>query len=145
MEFRLIDKNHQMWEEMIDYARKCSWKTADRLAELMEEDTFADWERLLVAVEGNQILGFCTLTRKDTYPELPYSPFIGFVYVTENERGHRLSEQMIEEGSRYLKRWGFEKVYIVTDHEGLYEKFGFDKCDRLERPNEAETVFSRDL
>ena len=30
----------------------------------------------------------------------------------------------------YLKSIGFEQVYIVSDHENLYEKYGFNVIDR---------------
>ncbi|MCC5896181.1 MAG: GNAT family N-acetyltransferase [Alkalibacterium sp.] len=145
MAFIFVDQHHYLWEDMINYAKRCSWKTADFLADLMQQKTFSDWERILVAVKGDEIVGFCTLTKKDTYPELPYSPFIGFVFVAEQARGDRLSEQLISEGSRYLKDCGFETVYIVSSHDGLYEKFGFVKIDTLEQGNEVETVFSKAL
>lgn len=145
MEFILINQYHYLWQHMITYSKQCSWKTADYLAELMQNNEFSDWERVLVAVNGDEIDGFCTLTKKDTYPKLPYSPFIGFLFVSEKARGNRLGEKLIEHGSGYLKDCGFDTVYIVSSHENLYEKFGFVKIDTLERINEVETVFSKEL
>ena len=34
----------------------------------------------------------------------------------------------------YLKTVGFDKVYIVSDHENLYEKYGFSVTDRKTAP-----------
>ena len=34
----------------------------------------------------------------------------------------------------YLKSIHFEKVYIVSDHENLYEKYGFNVIDRKIAP-----------
>lgn len=145
MDFELIDYHHKLWEELIAYTKNCSWKTAEKMGRLMQEKTFADWERVLVAVENGDIKAFCTLTKKDSYPELPYSPFIGFLFVSEEVRGNRLSGKLIEQGTSYLRGCGFKTVYIVSGHAGLYETYGFSKIDTLKRTNEVETVFSKDL
>jgi len=34
----------------------------------------------------------------------------------------------------YLKNIGYNKVYIVSDHENLYEKYGFRVIDRKMAP-----------
>ena len=63
----------------------------------MKENGFLPWERVLAACEGEEIVGFCTLSQKDELPEnLPYAPFIGFVFVEERYRGRRISEKMID-------------------------------------------------
>lgn len=145
MEFILIDQQHDLWGKLISYTKQCSWETADYLSELMQQNKFSDWERILVAKQEETIIGFCTLTRKDTYPKLPYGPFIGFVFVSEEYRGNRVSEQLLEEGCDYLKNNGFETVYVVSGHDGLYEKFGFAKIDTLEQVNEEGWVFSKSV
>lgn len=92
----------------------------------MRENRFQDWERVFAAAEDGEIVGFCTLTESD---ELPaghgLSPFIGFVFVDERHRGHRLSEWMIDAACGYARGLGYSKIYIVSDERGLYEKYGF--------------------
>jgi GNAT superfamily N-acetyltransferase len=39
------------------------------------------------------------------------------MFVDENYRGKRLSEQMINEVEKYAKTLNFEKLYIVSDHK----------------------------
>ena len=42
---------------------------------------------------------------------------------------------------------GFERVYLVSDHRGLYEKYGFAAVDAYPAPwdeEETETVFARE-
>ena len=42
----------------------------------------------------------------------------------------------------HLKGLGFDKVYLVSDHVNLYEKYGFVKIDEKEAPWGAmETIF----
>ncbi len=47
------------------------------------------------------------------------------MFIDEAYRGHRLSQKLIEYAMKYLKSIGFDKVYIVSNHENLYEKYGF--------------------
>ena len=58
------------------------------------------------------------------------TPYIGFVFVDEEYRGNRVSQQMIGYAIDYIKNVGSNKVHIVSDHENLYEKYGFRVIDR---------------
>ncbi|MDR0369928.1 MAG: GNAT family N-acetyltransferase [Candidatus Peribacteria bacterium] len=73
----------------------------------MQEHNFFDWERVFVAVDGDMIAGFCTFTREDGIPNVPYTPYIGYIFVDENYRGQRLSEQMIETVIHYARTLEF--------------------------------------
>ena len=46
------------------------------------------------------------------------------------DRGNRLSQQMMNYAMDYLKRVGFDRVYLTSDHENLYEKYGFEVIDK---------------
>lgn len=95
----------------------------------MDEKRFSDWERVIVAFDINQIAGYCTVLKEDCVPNVGYSPFIGFVFVKEKYRGHRLSEQLISFACDYLVSIGFEKVFLTSNENGLYEKYGFEIID----------------
>ena len=51
--------------------------------------------------------------------------FIGFVFVDERSRGKRVFERMINAASDYARSIGYEKIYIMSGEQGLYEKYGF--------------------
>ncbi|MNO00718.1 hypothetical protein D3C81_2206600 [compost metagenome] len=60
----------------------------------------------------------------------------------EQYRGDRLSEKLILSALAYAKELEFDKVYLVSDHVNLYEKYGFKKVDEKEAPWGAmETIF----
>lgn len=123
-----MHKDHNLWNKTISFAQSCSWKAGPLLAELMQENAFKDWERVIVAVEDDSVIGFCTFTEKDELPEeYSYSPFIGFVFVDEKYRGKRISEAMIRCVLSYAESIGFRTVYIMSGERGLYEKYGFKK------------------
>ena len=118
------------WNKAADFAAHCSWSAGAFLADMMRNDRFLEWERVFVAVEGDDIVGFCDLTEKDEMPDgYDFTPFIGFVFVDEAHRGRRISEQMIDCASGHAASLGYDKVYVMSGEEGLYEKFGFTPLD----------------
>ena len=133
MNILLINQEHPLWEKAAEFAQNCSWKAGQFLAERMRKNGFRDWERVIIAMDDEQIAGFCTLTEKDALPDdALFSPFIGFVFVDEQYRGNRLSEQMIRSACGYAKESGCQAVYIVSGEQGLYEKYGFEKIGDYE-------------
>ena len=49
------------------------------------------WERVVVCLDGENILGYCTVARDDCIPDAPYTLCIGHVFVGEKRRGRRIS------------------------------------------------------
>lgn len=133
LEISLTASGHPLWERTIAFARQCSWKAGPYLANMMRKNEFLPWERIVAACEDGRVIGFCTITEKDELPEeYGYSPFIGFVFVDEGSRGHRVSEKMISRAAEYAKTLGFGAVYLMSGEKGLYEKYGFEKLGDYE-------------
>ena len=98
----------------------------------------------MVAFENSKIAGYCALVVTDCIPGVPYTPYISFMFVGEEYRGNRLSEQLILFALGYAKELDFTEVYLVSDHVNLYEKYGFIKIDEKPapwNPDETETIF----
>ncbi|MBB6673663.1 GNAT family N-acetyltransferase [Cohnella nanjingensis] len=137
----LIDSD-KLWQDVAEYAESCSWKAGAALAKQMRKRFFSDWERVFAALDGNHITGYCTLAKTDCIPDISYTPYIGFMFVGEQYRGNRISEKLILSALAYAKELGFDKVYLVSDHVNLYEKYGFVKIDEKEAPwGVMETIF----
>lgn len=137
-----------IWPKVAEYARRCSWSAGQGLARDMREDRFGDWERVFVALEGDEIAGYCTFSKTDCIPDVPYTPYIGYVFVGEAYRGCRLSQRLIDCAMEYARTLGFDRVYLVSDHVNLYEKYGFVKIDRKPAPwapDTLETIFMHAL
>lgn len=129
-----------MWEAVANYADNCSWGAGKNLARQMRTNSFRDWERVFIALDDNQIAGYCTLAKTDCIPNVPYTPYIGFMFVGEEYRGYRLSEKLIDFTLAYAKEVGFNNIYLVSDHVNLYEKYGFIKIDEKPAPWNSETM-----
>jgi len=49
----------------------------------MKNQGFSDWERVFVALLDNNIVGYCTLSKKDCIANVTYTPYISFLFVDE--------------------------------------------------------------
>jgi len=141
-----INIKDKLWNELRDYANSCDWEAWLILAQKMHENKFLDWEKIFIATENDEIIWFCTFTKEDWIPNCNYSPFVWFMFVDEKYRWNRISEKLINEVENYAKALDFEKLYIVSDHKWLYEKYWFEKCDeKIDGLGRVETIFFREI
>lgn len=137
---------HPLWEETKNYANNCSWRAGKNLACMMDQNQFVDWERIIVVTDNNSICGYCTVQKEDCIADLPYTPYISYIFVDEDHRGQRLSEKMIDFAADYLKELGYGEVYLISDHEDLYEKYGFVVIDKKMAPwGSVEKIYRKDI
>ena len=134
------------WEMLAAFAQACSWSAGPFMAQDMRNGAFTGWERVFAAMADDEFAGFCTLARKDCIEGLPYCPWIGYVFVAEAFRGQRLSRRLIGTAEEYARVLGFENVYLISDHENFYEKYGYEVIDRKEAPwGSMEKIFRKRL
>ena len=138
---------HAMWDRTIEFAEKCSWRAGTYLAEKMRTDQFEENERVLAALIDGEIAGYCTFSNYDEIPpEHGLTPFVGFMFVDENFRGHRLSEKLIDAACDVARSQGYSRIYLMTGEIGLYEKYGFEKQGNLKTLYDTEDqLFSKEL
>lgn len=86
---------------------------------------FTDWECMFAAVKDNNIIGMASILKTDYYPLPEIFPWISCVFVTESERGQKISGMLIDYANSYAKELGFTKSYIPTEFTGLYEHYGY--------------------
>lgn len=114
MNFLSITSSDDMWNEVSQFAQNCSWKAGKSLSQNMSDNTFTDWERVIVALHENNIAGYCTVAKSDCIPNVSYTPYIGYMFVDEKYRGQRLSQKLISFAISYLQTLSFHQVYLVT-------------------------------
>ena len=128
MKIEILIPSHPLWNKTISFAENCSWRAGAVLAKRMRENDFAENERVLIALENDDIAGFCSFANKDELPqEYDFTPFISFMFVDEKYRGHRLSGKLIDVACGIAKDQGFSTMYVMSGEVGLYEKYGFKK------------------
>ena len=119
-------QNRQALTEKI---AKCDWSAARFLVELLQKETFhatlGGAGELYLLMDGENLVSFLTLTMQDSVRDEALFPWIGFVYTALQYRGHRYAGQLLAHAEAAAAAQGFSKVYIATDHVGLYEKYGY--------------------
>ena len=107
----------------------CDWSAARFLAELLQKQTFSGtlggWGHLFMLMDGESLVSFATLAGQDAVRDEALTPWIGFVYTAPEYRGHRYAGRLLAHAERTAAAMGYCRIYIGTDHVGLYEKYGY--------------------
>jgi GNAT superfamily N-acetyltransferase len=115
--------------ELVARIAACDWSAARFLVELLGKGTFHEtlggWGDLYLLMDGEKLVSFATLTGQDSVRDEGLTPWIGFVYTAPAYRGHRYAGHLLRHAEATAASRGFEKIYIATDHVGLYEKYGY--------------------
>lgn len=115
--------------ELIAKIKACDWSAARFLVELLEKGTFDEtlggWGKLYLLMDGENLVSFLTFTGQDAVRDKSLTPWIGFVFTVPEYRGHRYAGLLLSHAEAEAARMGYPKMYIATDHVGLYEKYGY--------------------
>ena len=122
--FDVPDREH-WWGEL----QQNDWVSGKLLCKLIREDTFFETlgenSKLLLLVDGDRLVSFCTCAERDDIQPTDLSPWAGFVYTFPTYRGHHYAGLLLFEAERLARSEGHSALYISTGHKGLYEKYGF--------------------
>lgn len=78
-------------------------------------------------MKNEDIIGCAGLITNDFISRMDLYPWICALYVEKEYRGQSYGSELIEKAKQDAKSGGFLSVYLCTDHDGYYEKYGF-KC-----------------
>lgn len=144
--FDYFSDEQQLWIEKI---RSCEWSAAKFLADMLEQNRFHTVlgnGSLFIMADGKKLVSFCTLTHRDCIKDDDLFPWIGFVFTAPEYRGKRYSVEVIDAACKRAQKQGFDKVYLATDHIGLYEKYGFTYLEsRIDIYGEESRIYCRQL
>ena len=138
--------DRQYW---VDAIGRCDWRAAHFLAQLLREDRFpsvlgADG-KLFLMTDGTELVSFATLTHQDCVADETLYPWIGFVFTAPAYRGHRYSGKLLDHICMVAGEMGYRRVYLATDHVGLYEKYGFSYLEsRMDVYDEKSRIYIRE-
>lgn len=146
MKIRRLGAEDPALYDIASYAEGISWRAGKSLSRKIREGYFKAWESIIIIEDEGRVCGFLTVSEKDSIETVPFTPFIGYVFVEEGCRGQKLSQRMIGYAEEYLSSLGFDEVYIFSDHEGLYEKYGYNPAGTYTTTKgTAETLFRKKL
>lgn len=85
--------------------------------------------RFYLMVEGDLVIGCYALLTNDLISRQDLLPWLACLYVEKPCRGRALGGRLLEHGVSEARRLGFEKVYLTTNHDGYYEKYGWVRME----------------
>lgn len=126
VEIRKVDKDTPLAAQLVEFVEHFSWEEVkEHTLQNLRNWVFTDWETMFAAVANGQIIGMASLFKTDYYPLPEITPWVSSLFVTEEWRGYRISEMLVEHTNDYARTLGFDKTYIPSEHVGLYEKYGY--------------------
>ncbi len=96
----------------------------------------------LVLVDNNTLIGFISIFPHDCDERADLSPWYATMFVKQEYRGRGYSRILNEAILEEARKRGFQKIYLKTNLENYYEKFG---AHYLETLKNGEKLFYFEL
>ncbi|MBO5716200.1 MAG: GNAT family N-acetyltransferase [Clostridia bacterium] len=117
-------------EYYLEKIAKSDWDAAHFLHYLLKDNNFFELvgenSRVLLLVDGENLVSFCTLAEKDDVQPTDLTPWIGWIYTFPEYRGKHLAGELLAHAEALAKLDGATYTHISTNHVGLYEKYGYE-------------------
>lgn len=119
--------NKEYWLSKI---KESDWGAGRFLYELLKKQKLKEYvgenTKVLMLVDGENLISFCTFAEKDDIQPTELTPWIGWVYTFPHYRGQRYVGKLLRYAEELAKTDGIHSIYISTNHNGLYEKYGYE-------------------
>ena len=119
--------NKEYW---LSKMKECDWGAGQYLEKLLREGKLkqlvGESTKVLMLVDGENLVSFCTFAEKDDIQPTDLTPWIGWVYTFPDYRGKRYAGKLLGHAEALAKEAGIKNIYISTNHIGLYEKYGYE-------------------
>ena len=89
----------------------------------LQNETEYGW---YLCLDGNQIIGGMGVIENDFHDRKDLAPNVCAVYTEEECRGQGVAGNLLNMVVDDLKSKGISPVYLVTDHTGFYERYGWE-------------------
>ena len=99
----------------------------NKIKKLMLDKNFCK----LILIDNNELIGFISIFPNDCDEEQDLSPWYATMYVKEKHRGKGYSKILNAAIIKEAYNRGFEKLYLKTDLDNYYEKFGAQYIKKL--------------
>ncbi|MCP3739356.1 GNAT family N-acetyltransferase [Rossellomorea sp. BNER] len=81
--------------------------------------------RFYVALINESIIGTYALLRNDLNSRQDLYPWLACLYVDPKYRGNEIGSKLLQHAIEETSKIGFENLFLTTDLEGFYEKYGW--------------------
>lgn len=102
---------------------------------LNSENPVPQW---YLAVKEEQIIGGIGVIENDFHDRKDLTPNVCAVYVEEEFRCRGIAIKMLETVCRDMKEKGIDTLYLITDHDSFYERYGWEFYCMVQGDGEEE-------
>lgn len=95
----------------------------ERMKAYLDGTTEYGW---YLCVDGDKILGGLGVIENDFHDRKDLSPNICAVYTEEGYRGRGIAGKLLDMAVEDMRSKGISPVYLLTDHTGFYERYGWE-------------------
>lgn len=102
--------------------------------------------RFYLMLKEQQPIGCYGLVTNDFISRHDLSPWFAALYIDPSERGQALGSHLLQHAAEETARLGFATLYLTTDHDGYYEKYGWERMqDGYERDGAPARIYALHL
>ena len=94
----------------------------DCMKAYLDKETDYGW---FLCMDGERIVGGLGVIENDFHDRKDLTPNICAVYTEETDRCRGIAGQLLHMAVEDLRSKGVSPVYLVTDHTGFYERYGW--------------------
>lgn len=81
-----------------------------------------------LCLDGEKIIGGMGVIENDFHDRCDLTPNICAVYTEEEYRKNGIAGNLLDMVVKDMKGKGITPIYLVTDHIGFYERYGWEFC-----------------
>ncbi len=85
--------------------------------------------QFFLLLKNSEIIGCSALIINDFISRQDLYPWFACLFVDEKERRNEYGKLLIEYSEREAKKAGFSILYLTTDLDGFYEKYGWIRIE----------------
>ena len=89
----------------------------------LDKETEYGW---YLCMDGDQIIAGMGVIENDFHDRKDLTPNVCAVYTDENYRGQGIAAKLLQMTVEDLRSKAITPVYLVTDHIGFYERYGWE-------------------
>ena len=105
--------NKEYW---LSKMKECDWGAGQYLEKLLREEKLkqlvGESTMVLMLVDGDKLVSFCTFAEKDDIQPTDLTPWIGWVYTFLDYRGKRYAGKLLGHAEALAKEAGIKNIYI---------------------------------